>query len=356
MSVSSHEEMLEKLFIALLQRLSPSLAHEVARRVMRHLPYLVHKGVFEDSVLESNVCGLQFKNPIGIAAGLDKNAECVNALKRAGFGFLELGTVTLEPQKGNPAPRLFRLSEDRAIINRLGFNNNGIVYFLKSLESAGVHLGVPPIGINLGKNATSTNAISDYVRLVAKVSPFADYITLNISSPNTANLRDMQKIEVLEELLIAVRASLEGDVRIFIKVAPDLTDEAGVDIISLAVRYKVSGIIISNTTIGCRENLKSRYKVEYGGLSGPPLFQLSTALLRDMYKHVHGELVLIGCGGVSDVETAYTKIKNGAALIQAYTAFTYHGFSLLDEIKKGLAERLRSDGFSSVSEAVGVDV
>ncbi|ABD45927.1 quinone-dependent dihydroorotate dehydrogenase [Neorickettsia sennetsu] len=345
----------EKLLVALLQRLNPSFAHDVTRVVLKHFPGFVSQNSFEDPILESRVCGLHFKNPIGIAAGFDKNAECVTALRRVGFGFIELGTVTLKPQKGNPSPRLFRLPQDGAIINRLGFNNKGIAYFLKSLKKAMTHMDLPPLGVNIGKNAVSSNAVSDYARLAAYVSSVADYITLNISSPNTVSLRDMQKVEILEELLIAVKAAVGSNVRIFIKVAPDLAEGAEVGIISLALKHKVAGIIVSNTTIGCRESLHSKHKVEYGGLSGTPLFKLSTGLLRKMYRCTNGELVFIGCGGISDAETAYAKIRNGAALIQAYTSFTYHGFGLLNQIKKDLVQRLKADGFSSVSEAVGVD-
>ncbi|KYH12320.1 quinone-dependent dihydroorotate dehydrogenase [Neorickettsia sp. 179522] len=347
--------MYEKLLVALLQYLSPSFAHTITRVALKHFPGLVGENSFEDPMLESRVCGLHFKNPIGIAAGFDKNAECVNALKRVGFGFIELGTVTLKPQKGNPSPRLFRLPQDGAVINRLGFNNKGVGYFLKSLKKAMVQTDLPPLGINIGKNAVSRDAVSDYARLAAHVSPVADYITLNVSSPNTASLRDMQKVEILEELLIAVKAAVGSDVRIFIKVAPDLAEGAEVSIVSLALKHKVAGIIVSNTTIGCRESLHSKHKVEYGGLSGKPLFKLSTALLRKMYRCANGELVFIGCGGISDAETAYAKIRSGAALIQAYTGFTYHGFGLLNEIKMGLVQRLKADGFSSVSEAIGLD-
>ncbi|AHX11128.1 dihydroorotate dehydrogenase [Neorickettsia helminthoeca str. Oregon] len=347
--------MCEKLLVSLLQCLPPSLAHEITCIALRCFPG-ISRNSFEDPVLENEVCGLSFKNPVGIAAGFDKNAECVNPLSRTGFGFLELGTVTLKPQKGNPKPRLFRLPEDRAVINRLGFNNKGVEYFLKRLVKAKYNRSLPPIGVNIGKNATSLDAISDYARLAKRVSKVADYVTLNISSPNTAKLRDMQKIEILQQLLVSVKAAVVEGMPIFIKVAPDLTDEAKVDIMQLAVKQKVTGIIVANTTIGCREKLKSKCKVEYGGLSGAPLFELSTTLLREMYKYAGGRLVFIGCGGVSDVETAYIKIRNGATLIQVYTAFTYQGFGLLNEIKKGLAQRIKSDGFRSINEAIGLDV
>ncbi len=304
--------------------------------------------------------GLAFPNPIGLAAGFDKNACAADVLFRHGFGFVEVGTVTPKPQPGNLKPRLFRLLEEEAVINRMGFNNDGLMQFVRRLSRRNKQAGI--VGANIGKNKDSENAIDDYAQGLQAVYGVADYITINISSPNTPGLRALQKRAALEELLTALvrirdaSAALHGHrVPLLLKVAPDLTIEEKQDIADKAPQCGIDGLIISNTTVSRPSYLKSAHAAEQGGLSGKPLFDLSTEALADFYKLTRGQIPLIGVGGIASAEDAYKKIRAGATLVQLYTALVYQGFDLVRRIEDGLLECLKRDGFSHISQAVGAD-
>jgi dihydroorotate dehydrogenase len=311
--------------------------------------------------LHTEIAGLRFKNPIGLAAGFDKNAQCLSALSRQGFGFVEVGTVTPKPQPGNPQPRLFRLEEDEAVINRFGFNNKGAEYFKNQL-SAHPKSSVL-VGANIGKNKTSEDPIADYIYLLQELYGLSDYITVNISSPNTPGLRGLQAREPLNTLLAALmetRLSLAkkqgSTVPLFLKIAPDLSREDEETIVELSLAHQIAALIISNTTITRPETLQSRHRSETGGLSGKPLFEASTALLKRIYALSAGKLPLIGVGGVDSAETAYAKFTAGASLVQVYSALVYQGFGLVAEILEGLNQRLAADGVKNVREVVGKEV
>ncbi len=310
-------------------------------------------------MLAQKLWGLSFPHPLGMAAGFDKNAQCVDGLLRLGFAFVEAGTVTPHPQPGNPSPRLFRLTEDAAIINRLGFNNHGIDAFCANLERARKP-GV--VGANIGKNKESQDAIEDYRIGLERCYPHADYITLNVSSPNTPGLRNLQHGGALKELLTALQERREQLVAethltrpMLLKIAPDM----GLDELELLIataRPFVDGVIISNTTIARPSSLRSCYAAETGGLSGTPLFEASTALLAHAYRMTEGQLPLIGVGGIASAEDAYRKIRAGASLLQLYTAFIYQGPGVVSRILSGLPELLRRDGFASIGDAVGASL
>jgi len=351
----------------LIFMLPEEAAHELAIALLKKniLPSLSEN---DEKILSTNLWGLNFKNPIGLAAGFDKNAEVIEPLVKKGFGFIETGTVTPLSQTGNPKPRLFRLKADKAIINRMGFNNDGADIYAEHLrtwqdaKNAKGLIGI--VGANIGKNKNSNNAVSDYVLLLKKIWGLSDYITINISSPNTPNLRDLQYKGALHKLLTALietKNKLSSDngkkIPLLLKIAPDLEDSSKEDIANLALAHNIDGLIISNTTIAQREKLKTRVHAgEIGGLSGKPLFSPSTYLLRDMYKLTGGKIPLVGVGGVFSGDDAYEKIRCGASLIQLYTALIYEGFGVVDKIKKRLAELLKKDGFSNVSQAVGKNI
>ncbi|MEK6745741.1 MAG: quinone-dependent dihydroorotate dehydrogenase [Pseudomonadota bacterium] len=308
--------------------------------------------------LSQNILGLTFENPVGLAAGFDKNAVAVNSLLKQGFGFVEAGTVTPFPQSGNPKPRIFRLSEDRAIINRLGFNNNGLEAFVKEFAGRDPALGIA--GANIGKNKDTKNASEDYVRGLQAVYPYADYVTVNISSPNTKGLRDLQKNEALGELLTELSkarsdAILKHRKRVpmFLKIAPDTNGEECENIAENVLLNGIDGLIISNTTISRPVLISQQNSSEEGGLSGTPLFTLSTKILSEMYRLTAGKIPIIGVGGVASPEDAYAKIQAGASLVQIYSALVYQGFGLVRRINDKLPEFLARDGFANISEAVG---
>lgn len=310
-----------------------------------------------DPILATNVGGLTLDNPVGLAPGFDKDAEVPDAMLAAGFGYVECGTVTPRPQIGNPKPRLFRLTEDKAVINRMGFNNGGLEVFKKRLER---RLGKPGIvGANLGANKDSTDRPRDYVTGLKSLWGLADYYTVNISSPNTPGLRDLQAESAMDDLLGRVaeaRAELTGDnpsPPIFLKVAPDLIDSQIEQITAQCRTYGMNAIIVSNTTIARPDNLRSAHKGEGGGLSGAPLFEASTRVLKTFAEAADGKIDLIGVGGIASGEQAYAKIRAGAKAVQLYSALVYHGPGLVMDIRKDLAARLKADGFSSLSEAVG---
>ncbi|MFZ1991563.1 MAG: quinone-dependent dihydroorotate dehydrogenase [Alphaproteobacteria bacterium] len=303
--------------------------------------------------LSSTVLNLNFPNPIGIAAGFDKDGVAAAPLLKLGFGFIELGTVTPRPQAGNPKPRLFRLEENKAVINRMGFNNQGVEALVARLAR---HRPNGVIGINIGANKDSPDRLADYVTAFHAVAPYADYITANISSPNTKGLRDLQRGAELRDLIARLqeaRASSARTLPLFVKIAPDLEPRELDDVIRISLEAKLDGLIISNTTVGGRAGLKGPHADEKGGLSGVPLFRRSTDMLAEVRRQAGNRLILIGVGGVGSARDAYEKILAGASLVQLYTGLVYQGPGLIRRIKHGLAELLKADGFATISAAVG---
>lgn len=344
----------------LLFNMNPELAHNLALMAMS-FNLLPNQKILEYDNLRVNLWDREFTNPIGLAAGFDKNATAISFLAKQGFGFLELGTVTPKPQYGNPKPRLFRLQEDEAIINRLGFNNGGSIKFTSNLRR---YYGKLPviIGANIGKNKNSANANEDYLALLHLVYEYADYITVNISSPNTPGLRNLQNKELLDDLmadLIRVRDGLATSfgrkIPLLVKIAPDLDHKEREEIASIMLFRRVDGMIISNTTI-TRPDLKSYLASESGGLSGRPLLEPSNNVLADMYQLTGGQIPIIGVGGIFSGDDAYAKIKAGASLVQIYSSIIYRGFEIINQIKSRLDYLLKLDGFNNIQEAVGKDV
>jgi dihydroorotate dehydrogenase len=305
---------------------------------------------------------LRFRNCIGLAAGFDKNADAPLAMLKAGFGFVECGTVTPLPQAGNPRPRLFRLSEDEAVINRMGFNNEGLDVFAAHMERHLPKRGDGVIGLNIGANKDATDRMADYVTGLKRLWGLGDYFTVNISSPNTPGLRALQGKSYLDDLLgqiaetrAALKAASGSNMPVFLKIAPDLTPAEISDTVEPTLKHGLDGLIVSNTTLS-REGLKSPSRDEAGGMSGRPLFELSTVALRIAREASGGKLLLIGAGGVDSGARAYAKIRAGASLVQLYSAMVYHGPGLADAIRRDLVARLKADGFRSVTEAVGADL
>jgi dihydroorotate dehydrogenase len=342
-----------------LRRLPREAAHELTLRALE----VWSRGSLGSSVaqepdppvLAQRLWGLDFANPIGLAAGYDKDARVPDAMRRLGFGFVEVGTVTPQPQPGNPKPRVFRLDQDRAIINRLGFNSGGLDAVCDRL-SRRVRSGI--VGVNLGKNRDTEDASSDYAEGVLRAAELADYLVVNVSSPNTPGLRELQHRATLAALLhrlLDLRGETGCRVPLLVKIAPDLTSEECKDIAQVALETGIDGLIVSNTTVKRPPGLVSRYAGELGGLSGCPLFASSTALLAEVYRLTEGRLPLIGVGGIASAEDAYAKIRAGASLVQLYTALVFAGPDLVTHIKSGLASLLQRDGFASVTEAVGTD-
>jgi dihydroorotate dehydrogenase len=295
--------------------------------------------------------GLAFANPIGLAAGFDKDAEAVLPLMKLGFGFVEAGTVTRLAQAGNPRPRLFRLVEDRAVINRMGFNNGGLAHYCERL--AALSARPCPLGANVGINKEGADPERDYPVLVAAVGRYADYVTINVSSPNTPGLRDLQGEVRLRAILRAIAREVPVRPPILVKLAPDLAADGLAGIVGVAIDEGAAGLIVGNTTISRPVGLRSRNAAQAGGLSGAPLFSRATEVLAQVGRLARGRLQLIGCGGVQTGADALTQIKAGASLVQIYTAFAYDGPAVVTRIKRQLLEALRQDGFSNVSEAVG---
>src|SRR5579872_328787 len=340
--------------LSLIRLLPPETAHRLTIRMLKALP-LPGAAPADDPILRERVFGLDFPNPIGLAAGFDKNAEVFARMGRFGFSFDEIGSVTPRPQAGNPRPRLFRLAEDQAVINRMGFNSDGLAAVAARLAKAG-RAGRPILGVNLGKNKDSFDAVADYVAGVAAFGALADYLVVNVSSPNTPGLRALQDAGALERLLAAVMAARGGErPALLLKIAPDLAMADRQDIARVALASGIDGLIVSNTTTDRPRSLKSASASEAGGLSGRPLFAPSTALLADMYRLTGGKLPLIGVGGIASGADAYAKIRAGASLVQLYTALVYRGPGLVARIKADLALRLRADGFARLAYAVGAD-
>jgi dihydroorotate dehydrogenase len=344
----------------LLRRLDPETAHRLTLWALEH-GLAPRRPAEDDPILAGTLWGLAFRNPLGLAAGFDKDARAMGALLGIGLGFVEVGSVTPRPQPGNPRPRIFRLPEDGAVINRLGFNNAGLEAararlqaFRQAATTARRPLG--PVGVNLGKNKDTADGASDYVLGAAALGPLADYLVVNVSSPNTPGLRALQGRAELEALLGRVMAALPRPAPpLLVKIAPDLTAEDKADIAAVSLALGVSGLIATNTTIARPAELRGAARGEAGGLSGRPLFAPSTAVLADLYRLTEGRIPLIGVGGVASGADAYRKIRAGASLVQLYTGLVYGGPALVQSIKAELARLLRQDGFDSVAAAVGAD-
>ena len=328
--------------------LDPERAHRATIAALKRAPKR-RPPDFPES-LRSTVAGLEFPSPVGLAAGFDNNAEVPEHMLGLGFGFVEVGTLTPQPQRGNPRPRMFRLSEDRAVINRLGFNNQGQAEAWLRLRECRHGRGI--IGVNIGANKDSADRIADYVAGVQAMSPVAKYLTVNISSPNTPGLRQLQDEGALRALLAAIGEARERNgPPIFLKVAPDLGEGEPDQIVRVAIQHKIDGIIVSNTTVS-RPSLKSKHRDEQGGLSGAPLRALALKALRDFRAASGGQIPLIGVGGISSADDAWERIRAGANLVQLYTAMVYEGPGIARRIALGLAERLSQDGFANIAEAV----
>jgi dihydroorotate dehydrogenase len=331
--------------------LDPETAHRLTIKALKLMP-LHGPPHFPDS-LKTTVAGLTFPTPIGLAAGFDKDAEVPEEMLGLGFGFVEVGTLTPRPQQGNPKPRLFRLRRDRAVINRMGFNNCGQAAAFERIERFSHLPGI--IGINIGANKDSADRIADYVAGVQAIAPIVDYLTINISSPNTPGLRGLQDEGELTALLSAVSdARPRKGPPIFLKVAPDLGEDDPERIVRAAIDHKIDALIVSNTTIS-RPALRSRYASETGGLSGAPLKSLALETLRKFRRASGGEIPLIGVGGIATADDAWERIRAGASLVQLYTAMVYEGPGIARRIARGLARRLKREGFGSISEVVGTE-
>ncbi|WP_339109425.1 quinone-dependent dihydroorotate dehydrogenase [Thioclava sp. GXIMD4216] len=343
--------LIESLGLRALHYFNPERAHGLSIRALA-AGLVPMKGVWTSPRIATEIAGLALPNPVGLAAGFDKNAEAVAPLMRAGFGFLEVGAATPRAQPGNPKPRLFRLTEDRAVINRFGFNNEGMEPIAHRL--AGRPAGIP-VGLNLGANKDSVDRAADFAKVLAHAGPWLDFATVNVSSPNTEKLRDLQGPEALGALLadvIRTRNTLARPIPIFLKIAPDLTDDEIIDIAQVARHSGIDAIIATNTTLS-RDGLHSAHAAEKGGMSGAPLFEKSTRVLAKLSRATEGQLPLIGVGGISSGAQAYQKILAGASAVQLYSALVYHGLSLADRIAHELDALLAENGYAHISDAVG---
>jgi dihydroorotate dehydrogenase len=350
--------LLEAFTRPLLRLLDPEDAHWLAILGLKIPPFA--KLVADDPRLAVRAFGLNFPNPVGMAAGFDKHAEVPDALLRLGFGFVEVGTVTPVPQAGNPRPRVFRLNRDQGVINRLGFNSQGADAVLRRLAARASGGGI--VGVNIGANRESRDRIADYVRLIETFAPVVSYFSVNISSPNTPGLRELQQAKVFDDLLARVmdaRARMSrqaGTTPVLIKIAPDLTLSELDDVVGAARRHRVDGMIVGNTTVRRPPGLRDQPTAnEAGGLSGHPLFPLATRMLAETYVRVEGAFPLIGVGGIDSGTTALAKIRAGACLIQLYSALVFHGLRLVAGIKSDLSNALRRGGHAGLDELVGTD-
>jgi dihydroorotate dehydrogenase len=337
-----------------LRRLDAETAHGLAVRALKS-GLVPRVRAAPDPVLAVRVWGRDFPNPVGLAAGFDKHAEVPDRLLDQGFGFVEIGGVTPLPQPGNPRPRLFRLTEDGAVINRMGFNSVGLEVVRDRL-AARPRRGI--VGVNLAKNKDQEDAAADYVAGARAFAPHADFLAINVSSPNTPGLRALQSRAALHALVSRVRdalAGIAGAPPLLLKVAPDLTEDDVRDIAAVALETRLDGLVVSNTTLARPPTLRSRHRGEAGGLSGRPLFEPSTALLGRFYRLTGGRLPLIGVGGIASGADAYRKIRAGATLVQLYSALVFRGPALVAAIQRDLAAAVRADGFGGVAEATGAD-
>ncbi len=343
----------------ILRALDPETAHNLTLWALR-LGLSPRAAAAEDPALAVSLWGRHFANPIGLAAGFDKNAAAIGPMLDLGFGFVEVGTVTPRLQPGNPRPRVFRLPEDRAVINRMGFPGAGMAAAAENLAAWRARGRGGPVGVNLGKNKDSVNTGADYAEAARALSGLADYLAINVSSPNTPGLRALQGRDQLQALIEQVRTARDracprDPPPLLVKIAPDLSPDELAEIAEVAIASGIDGLIVGNTTVQRPETLCGRHRGEAGGLSGQPLFVRSTEVLAQVYRLTKGKIPLIGVGGVGDADQAYAKIRAGASLVQLYTALVYEGPALVARIKTGLAQRLRADGFTHVSEAVGAD-
>ncbi len=344
----------------LLKFFPPEFAHSLSINVLKY--FKLKNQNFDDPILSQHLFGLDFPNPIGLAAGFDKNAEVMQSMFSLGFGFVEVGTVTPMPQKGNSKPRVFRLQEDQGIINSLGFNNKGskkvkknIIKFQKSFKQNKI------IGINIGKNKSSIDAINDYLICIDELGSIASYITINISSPNTEGLRDLQLRGNIENLIKKINKKKEtsdtlNKKPILVKISPDLNDDQLRDIALISLANNIDGLILTNTTVERPNFIKSHNIKKNGGLSGKPLFSKSNTILKKIYSHTNGQIPLIGVGGISSGSECYEKIKSGASITQLYTALVYSGPLLISKIKKELVDLIRTDGYKNISAVIGKSV
>jgi len=348
--------MIYKTISTLLQKADPELAHSLAIKFLKnnYLPLNLLTSQVSPK-LEINVLGKVFKNPIGLAAGFDKNAEIYNSIFKLGFGFVEVGTITPLPQYGNPKPRVFRLAEDEAIINRLGFPSLGmekVKAIIQNNEPTGI------LGINIGPNKESTSKIEDYLKCFEYFCNLCDYICINISSPNTPNLRDLHEKNKIEELLVAIKSKqkqLNNTTKVLLKISPDITKKNISELATIALNQKIDGVVLTNTTIDRNKNLKSPNQGELGGLSGKPLQQSSNFIIKEFYKIIEKQIPIIGVGGVFDGKSALDKIKSGASLIQLYTSMVYEGPYVANKINKELELLLETEEFENLKDAVGKD-
>jgi dihydroorotate dehydrogenase len=342
----------------LIRPLQPETAHNLALRALKHR--LVSGTPYDDPVLETGLWGKTFRNPVGLAAGFDKDADVPMQALALGFGFVEIGSVTPRPQPGNPKPRLFRLEADQGVINRMGFNSKGVDNAAENLAKLPPSRQLGVIGVNLGKNKETKDAAADYVIGIEKLARFADYIVVNVSSPNTPGLRALQSRAELEGLVGKVREALDRTIPenrppLLVKVAPDLTGADIMDIAAVAVSGTVDGLIATNTTISRPDGLRDPQRTETGGLSGKPLKDLSTQIIADLYRATEKKVPIIGVGGIQSGADAYEKIRAGASLVQLYSGMVYEGPSLPGRICRSLAGLLKRDGFDHVQNAVGAD-
>jgi dihydroorotate dehydrogenase len=342
--------MLYSLFRPALFLADAETAHGLSLAALR---LLRSRAAPHDPILQQSLAGLKFPNPVGLAPGYDKNAEVFNAAYGLGFGFVEVGSVTPRPQSGNPRPRVFRLVEDKAVINRMGFNNDGMEAVARRLQARS---SAPqgPLGINVGANKDSEDRTADYVTATKRLADLADYVTVNISSPNTPGLRALQDKAALDDLLARIKDAAPAGKPVFLKVAPDLEPADIDDIAASVIDHKIDALIVSNTTI-TRPSLRSCHSVETGGLSGAPLRDLAQQRLVDFRKATGGAIPLIGVGGIASADDAYARIRAGASLVQLYSALVYEGPTLARRINDGLAALLKRDGFANVADAIGVD-
>ncbi|MBY5987667.1 quinone-dependent dihydroorotate dehydrogenase [Roseovarius atlanticus] len=341
----------DRIGLGLMHRMDPERAHGLALQALR-AGLVPLPGLVTSARLRCEVAGLRLANPIGLAAGFDKNAVALSPLSRAGFGFIEAGAVTPKPQAGNPKPRLFRLTDDRAVINRFGFNNKG-------MEDVVARLTARPrdavLGLNLGANKDSDDRAEDFARVLSRCGPHLDFATVNVSSPNTEKLRDLQGAEALSALLKGVmeaRDWLERPIPVFLKIAPDLSDLELSEVAEVAQAGGVAAIIATNTTLD-RSGLQSPMRDEAGGLSGAPLFERSTRVLARLSELTDGRMPLIGVGGIGSAGQALEKIRAGASAVQLYSALVYEGIGLVERIALGLDKLLEENGYSNISDAVG---
>ncbi len=344
---------LASLAVPLMRLMDPERAHRLALRALAAGLVGADRST-DDPALAIDVLGLRLRNPIGLAAGFDKDAVALTPLARLGFGFVEAGTVTPRPQAGNPTPRLFRLTEDGAVINRMGFNNAGLATYLANLKR--YTRGAVPVGANVGINKDGAEPERDYPALIAAVAPHADYVVINVSSPNTPGLRDLQSEARLRAILQAVNAAVPSHPPLLVKIAPDLSDAGLESVVETCIAASVQGLIVSNTTIARPPNLRSGEARQAGGLSGRPLLAPSTRVLASAARLARGRLVLIGVGGIFSAADALQKIRAGASLVQLYTGFAYEGPALIGRLRRDLPGLLAQQGFPTIADAIGADI